>query len=131
LDYAEFSILTPYPGTPIYEHAKKDNLLVNRGLGANTQALEPTVKIEGVSSSKAEIATAKGIPNLLPNTQKHLQLAQKQTTHVHKVSPKSPNKLSQNGNNVKENLNWQLKEQRKPKKRRRKSLKKDTQTWFA
>jgi magnesium-protoporphyrin IX monomethyl ester (oxidative) cyclase len=28
LDYAEFSILTPYPGTPVFENAASNNLLV-------------------------------------------------------------------------------------------------------
>jgi hypothetical protein len=92
LDYAEFSILTPYPGTPIYEHAKKNNLLLTEDWSKYT-GLEPTTINRKRKQFKTEIANAKGIPNLLPNTQKHLQLAQKQTTHIHKVSPKSPNKL--------------------------------------
>jgi radical SAM superfamily enzyme YgiQ (UPF0313 family) len=51
LDYAEFSTLTPYPGTPIHEHAKKNNLLLTEDWG---QIHRPgaTVKIEGVSSLK-------------------------------------------------------------------------------
>jgi radical SAM superfamily enzyme YgiQ (UPF0313 family) len=51
LDYAEFSILTPYPGTPIYEHAKKNNLLITEDWSKYT-GLEPIIRIEGVSSSK-------------------------------------------------------------------------------
>jgi hypothetical protein len=91
LDYAEFSILTPYPGTLIYEHAKKNNLLLTEDWSKYT-GLEPVMQIKSVSASNSK-TSSKGIPNLLPNTQKHLQLAQKQTIHIHKVSLKSPNKL--------------------------------------
>jgi len=78
LDYAEFSILTPYPGTPIYEHAKKNNLLLTEDWSKYT-GLEPTVKIEGVSSSKLKsllqrayltfYLTPKNIYNWLKNRQ--------------------------------------------------------------
>jgi radical SAM superfamily enzyme YgiQ (UPF0313 family) len=78
LDYAEFSILTPYPGTPIYEHAKKNNLLLTEDWSKYT-GLEPTVKIEGVSSSKLKsllqrayltfYITPKNIYNWLKNRQ--------------------------------------------------------------
>jgi radical SAM superfamily enzyme YgiQ (UPF0313 family) len=79
LDYAEFSILTPYPGTPIYEHAKKNNLLLTEDWSKYT-GLEPTVKIEGVSSSKLKsllqrayltfYLTPKNIYNWLKNRQR-------------------------------------------------------------
>jgi hypothetical protein len=66
---------------------------------------------------------------LLPEAYK--EPAQKQATYIYKVSAKGFGKLFEQGNNMEGNLQWQLKEQRKPKKRRRKSLKKDTQTCFA
>jgi radical SAM superfamily enzyme YgiQ (UPF0313 family) len=78
LDYAEFSILTPYPGTPIYEHAKKNSLLLTEDWSKYT-GLEPTIKIEGVSSSKLKsllqrayltlYLTPKNIYNWLKNRQ--------------------------------------------------------------
>jgi radical SAM superfamily enzyme YgiQ (UPF0313 family) len=78
LDYAEFSILTPYPGTPIYEHAKKNNLLLTEDWSKYT-GLEPIIKIEGVSSSKLKsllqrayltfYLTPKNICNWLKNRQ--------------------------------------------------------------
>jgi radical SAM superfamily enzyme YgiQ (UPF0313 family) len=78
LDYAEFSILTPYPGTPIYEHAKKNNLLLTEDWSKYT-GLEPIIKIEGVSSSKLKsllqrayltfYLTPKNIYNWLKNRQ--------------------------------------------------------------
>jgi len=78
LDYAEFSVLTPYPGTPIYEHAKKNNLLLTEDWSKYT-GLEPTIKIEGVSSSKLKsllqrayltfYLTPKNIYNWLKNRQ--------------------------------------------------------------
>jgi radical SAM superfamily enzyme YgiQ (UPF0313 family) len=78
LDYAEFSILTPYPGTPIYEHAKNNNLLLTEDWSKYT-GLEPTIKIEGVSSSKLKsllqrayltfYLTPKNIYNWLKNRQ--------------------------------------------------------------
>jgi radical SAM superfamily enzyme YgiQ (UPF0313 family) len=78
LDYAEFSILTPYPGTPIYEHAKKNNLLLTEDWSKYT-GLEPIIKIEGLSSSKLKsllqrayltfYLTPKNIYNWLRNRQ--------------------------------------------------------------
>ena len=78
LDYAEFSVLTPYPGTPIYEHAKKNNLLLTEDWSKYT-GLEPTTKIEGVSGSKLKsllqrayltfYLTPKNIYNWLKNRQ--------------------------------------------------------------
>jgi len=47
LDYAQFSILTPYPGTPIYDYALKNNLLLTKDWPRYT-ALEPVMKIPGV-----------------------------------------------------------------------------------
>ena len=44
LDYAEFSILTPYPGTPIYKYAEKKGLLLTKDWSKYT-ALEPVMKI--------------------------------------------------------------------------------------
>ena len=50
LDYAEFSILTPYPGTLVYEYAKKNNLLLTEDWSKYT-GLEPVMQIEGLSPS--------------------------------------------------------------------------------
>jgi len=51
LDYAEFSILTPYPGTPIFDYAKKNNMLLTENWSKYT-AIEPIVKIEGASEKE-------------------------------------------------------------------------------
>jgi radical SAM superfamily enzyme YgiQ (UPF0313 family) len=48
LDYAEFSILTPYPGTPIYDYALKNNLLLTNDWSKYT-SIEPIMKIKSVS----------------------------------------------------------------------------------
>lgn len=53
LDYAEFSILTPYPGTPIYDYAKKNNMLLTEDWSKYTAA-EPVIKIEGVSEKQVK-----------------------------------------------------------------------------
>jgi radical SAM superfamily enzyme YgiQ (UPF0313 family) len=47
LDYAEFSILTPYPGTPIYEYVEKNSLLLTKDWSKYT-ATEPIIKIDGI-----------------------------------------------------------------------------------
>ena len=51
LNYAEFSILTPYPGTPIFDYAKKHGVLLTEDWSKYT-AVEPIVKIEGVSEKE-------------------------------------------------------------------------------
>jgi radical SAM superfamily enzyme YgiQ (UPF0313 family) len=51
LDYAEFSILTPYPGTPIFDYAKKNNMLLTEDWSKYT-ATEPIIKIEGISEKE-------------------------------------------------------------------------------
>ncbi len=53
LDYAEFSILTPYPGTPIYDYSKKNKLLLTENWSSYT-AVEPIVKIEGMSEKQVK-----------------------------------------------------------------------------
>jgi radical SAM superfamily enzyme YgiQ (UPF0313 family) len=53
LDYAEFSILTPYPGTPIFDYAKKNNTLLTEDWSKYT-ATEPIVKIEGISEKEVK-----------------------------------------------------------------------------
>jgi radical SAM superfamily enzyme YgiQ (UPF0313 family) len=95
--------LTPYPGTPIYEHAKKNNLLLTEDWSKYT-GLEPTIKIEGVSSSKLKsllqrayltfYLTPKNIYNWLKN---------RQFTFI-KSALKALTNYIQNRNNVKENL---------------------------
>jgi anaerobic magnesium-protoporphyrin IX monomethyl ester cyclase len=49
LDYAEFSILTPYPGTPIFDYAKENNLLLTEDWSKYT-ATEPVLKNRWVST---------------------------------------------------------------------------------
>ncbi len=51
LNYAEFSIFTPYPGTPIFDYAKKNNMLLTENWSKYT-AIEPIVKIEGASEKE-------------------------------------------------------------------------------
>jgi len=51
LDYAEFSILTPYPGTPIYEYAEKNDLLLTKDWSKYT-ALEPVMKIKNITAKQ-------------------------------------------------------------------------------
>jgi radical SAM superfamily enzyme YgiQ (UPF0313 family) len=53
LDYAEFSILTPYPGTPIFDYAKENNLLLTEDWSKYT-ATEPVLKIDGVSTREVK-----------------------------------------------------------------------------
>ena len=53
LDYAEFSILTPYPGTPIFDYAKENNLLLTEDWPKYT-ATEPVLKIDGVSTREVK-----------------------------------------------------------------------------
>jgi radical SAM superfamily enzyme YgiQ (UPF0313 family) len=51
LDYAQFSILTPYPGTPIFDYAKKNNMLLTENWSKYT-AIEPIIKIKEVSEKE-------------------------------------------------------------------------------
>jgi radical SAM superfamily enzyme YgiQ (UPF0313 family) len=51
LNYAEFSILTPYPGTPIFDYAKKHGILLTEDWSKYT-AVEPIIKIEGASEKE-------------------------------------------------------------------------------
>ena len=51
LDYAEFSILTPYPGTPIYEYAERNDLLLTKDWSKYT-ALEPVMKIKNITAKQ-------------------------------------------------------------------------------
>jgi len=53
LDYAEFSILTPYPGTLIYDYAKKNNMLLTEDWSKYTAA-EPILKIKGASEKEVK-----------------------------------------------------------------------------
>lgn len=48
LDYAQFSILTPYPGTPIYEYANKNGLLITKDW-SKFNAIEPVMKIKNLT----------------------------------------------------------------------------------
>jgi radical SAM superfamily enzyme YgiQ (UPF0313 family) len=51
LDYAEFSILTPYPGTPVFDYATENNLLLTRDWSKYT-VLEPVMQIKGVNEKQ-------------------------------------------------------------------------------
>jgi radical SAM superfamily enzyme YgiQ (UPF0313 family) len=53
LDYAQFSILTPYPGTPIFDYAKRNNMLLTEDWSKYT-AIEPIVKIGEVSEKEVK-----------------------------------------------------------------------------
>lgn len=54
LDYAQFSILTPYPGTPIYDDSIAQNTLLVRDWSKYT-ALDPIVKIASVSQKQLSL----------------------------------------------------------------------------
>jgi radical SAM superfamily enzyme YgiQ (UPF0313 family) len=62
LDYAEFSILTPYPGTPIYDYAKKNNLLLTEDWSKYT-GTEPIIKIGDVSEKQLNMLFRKAYIN--------------------------------------------------------------------
>ena len=51
LDWAQFSILTPYPGTPLFEYAVKNNLLLTRDWSKFT-ATQPIIKLENVTEEQ-------------------------------------------------------------------------------
>ncbi len=51
LDWAEFSILTPYPGSPVFNFAVKNNLLLTNDWSKYT-AISPIMKIEGVTEKQ-------------------------------------------------------------------------------
>jgi anaerobic magnesium-protoporphyrin IX monomethyl ester cyclase len=53
LDYAEFSILTPYPGTPVFEDAVSNNLLVTWDWSKYT-GLEPVMKVKGLNGRRVK-----------------------------------------------------------------------------
>ena len=54
IDYAEFSILTPYPGTQIYDYTKENNLLLTENWTKYT-GIEPIIKIDGTPEKQLEI----------------------------------------------------------------------------
>jgi len=62
LDYAEFSILTPYPGTPIYEYAEKKGLLLTKDWSKYT-ALEPVMKIKNITAKQLKSLLQKAYIN--------------------------------------------------------------------
>jgi len=51
LDWAEFSILTPYPGSPVFNFAVKNNLLLTNDWSKYT-ATNPIMKIKGVTEKQ-------------------------------------------------------------------------------
>jgi len=62
IDYAEFSILTPYPGTPIYDYAKENNLLLTENWSKYT-GTEPIIKIDGASEKQLKTLFQKAYIN--------------------------------------------------------------------
>ena len=48
IDYPSFTILTPYPGTPLYSYAEKNNLLLSKEWSLYT-ANEPVMSVPGIS----------------------------------------------------------------------------------
>jgi len=48
LDWAEFSILTPYPGTPLFDYAVRNDLLLTRDWSKFT-AVDPIIKLKNVT----------------------------------------------------------------------------------
>jgi len=51
LDYAQFSILTPYPGTPLYDYADKQGLLTTKNWSKYT-ATEPIMKLKNLTTKQ-------------------------------------------------------------------------------
>jgi len=51
LDYAQFSILTPYPGTPLYDYADKEGLLKTKDWSKYT-ATEPIMKLKNLTTKQ-------------------------------------------------------------------------------
>ncbi len=51
LDWAQFSILTPYPGTPLFDYAVKNDLLLTRDWSRFTAA-EPVMKLKNVTEDQ-------------------------------------------------------------------------------
>jgi len=51
LDWAEFSILTPYPGTPVFDYAVKNDLLLTRNWNRFT-AVDPIMKLKNVTEEQ-------------------------------------------------------------------------------
>ncbi len=51
LDYAEFSILTPYPGSPIFNFALENDLLLTKDWSKYT-AIEPVMKIRDITEKQ-------------------------------------------------------------------------------
>ena len=62
MDYAEFSILTPYPGTPIYDYAKENNLLLTENWSKYT-GTEPIIKIDGAPEKQLKTLFQKAYIN--------------------------------------------------------------------
>jgi len=51
LDWAQFSILTPYPGTPLFDYAVKNDLLLTRDWSKFT-ATQPIIKLKDVTEEQ-------------------------------------------------------------------------------
>ncbi|MCD6362658.1 MAG: radical SAM protein [Synergistetes bacterium] len=49
IDYAQFTLLTPYPGTPIYRYALENNLLLTKNWSLYGM-LDPVMKVPGFTS---------------------------------------------------------------------------------
>jgi len=51
LDYAQFSILTPYPGTPIFDFALKNDLLLTKDWSRYT-VIDPVLKLKNLTEKQ-------------------------------------------------------------------------------
>ena len=51
IDYAQFSILTPYPGTPVFNYAVENDLLLTKDWSKYT-AIDPIMKIKGITEKQ-------------------------------------------------------------------------------
>jgi radical SAM superfamily enzyme YgiQ (UPF0313 family) len=69
-DYAQFCVLTPYPGTPIYDELKSKGLLLTEDWDRYT-TLEPVVKYEAFGY------TAKQVKKMLNYAYRHFYLRPK------------------------------------------------------
>lgn len=55
-DYAQFTVLTPYPGTPVYSELKAKNLLTTEDWDKYT-SLEPVIKYEALGYSRRRVVS--------------------------------------------------------------------------
>jgi len=58
LDYAQFSILTPYPGTPIFDYAVKNGLLLTKDWSKYT-VIDPVMKLKNLTARQLKLLLQK------------------------------------------------------------------------